>query len=83
MYQILPVRRYLIPTPSTKGEGGIEPTSPMISKKVDSTNFNFGKPLELSIRCRKPVELMSKLCQVSMATDLHEGVFSKILLKND
>ena len=43
----LPVRRYLV-----------EPAPAMISKTVDSTNFNFGRPLGLSTRGRKPVELM-------------------------
>ena len=53
----------------------------MISKMVDSTNFTFGSPLELSMRGRKPVDLMIKSCQVSMATDVHKGVLSQILLK--
>ena len=53
----LPVRRYLVPTPSTKA--GEELSRPRkISKTVDSTNFNFGRPLGLSIRGKKPVELM-------------------------
>ena len=42
----LPVQRYLVPTPS------------MISKKVDLTNFNFGRPLGLSMRGKTLVELM-------------------------
>ena len=47
----LPVRRYLLPTPSMKE---VEPTPlPMISKTVDSTNLNFGRPLGL--RGRNPV----------------------------
>ena len=50
----------------------------MISKTADSTNFSSGRPLELSMRGRKPVES----CQVSMATDLQKGVLSQILLKN-
>ena len=55
----LPVRRYLVLTPSTKGGGGgSRPPPPMISKTVDSTNFNFGRPLGLSMRGKKPVELM-------------------------
>ena len=43
------------------GGGGIELTSPpppMISETVDSTTFNFGRPLGLSMRCKKLVELM-------------------------
>ena len=53
----LPVRRYF----GTKGEGGggwLSRPSPMIPKTVDSTNFNFGRPLGLSMRGKKPVELM-------------------------
>ena len=38
--------------------GGVEPTPPMISKTADSTNFNFGRPLELYMRGRKLVKLM-------------------------
>ena len=37
-------------------EGGWAP--PMISKTADSTNFNFGRPLGLSMRGRKQVEIM-------------------------
>ena len=51
----LPVQRYLVPIPSTKGG---EPTPPMISKTVDPTNFNFGRTLGLSMRGKKRVELM-------------------------
>ena len=40
-----------------KGGGGLS-QPPMISKTVDSTNFNSGRPLELSMRGRKPIELM-------------------------
>ena len=41
----LPVRRYLVPTPSTKGEGGgAGGVEPMFSKTADSTDFNFGWP---------------------------------------
>ena len=42
------------------GGGGeeVQPTSPMISKMVDSTAFNFGRPLGLSRRGKKLVELM-------------------------
>ena len=41
------------------GGGVLEPTlRPMISKTVDSTNFKFGRPLGLSMRGRKPVELI-------------------------
>ena len=58
----LPVRRYLVPTPFYEGGGGggggVEPTLPMIPKTVDSTNFNFGRPLGLSMRGKKTVELM-------------------------
>ena len=32
--------------------------APIISKTVDSTNFNFGRALELSMRGKKLVELM-------------------------
>ena len=43
-------------------QGRVESTPPpppqMISKTVDSTNFNFGRPLGLSMRGKKPVELM-------------------------
>ena len=54
----LPVQRYLVPTPSMKnGGGGVKPT-PMISKMVDSTTFNFGRPLGLSMRGKKLVKLM-------------------------
>ena len=42
----LAVRRYLVPTASA-----------MISKSADSTNFNFGRPLGLSMTGRKPVGL--------------------------
>ena len=42
-----------------RGGGGVEPNlPPMISKTVDSTNFNFGRALGLSMRGKKPVELM-------------------------
>ena len=51
----LPVRSYLVPTPM---KGGVEPTPSMISKTVNSTNVNSGRPLELSTKGRKPVELM-------------------------
>ena len=60
----LPVRRYLVPTPSTKGGGGgggeeeVEPTPTMISETADSTNFNFGRQSGLSMKGKKPVELM-------------------------
>ena len=58
----LHVRRSLVPTPFTKGGGGKgatpTPTPTMISKTADSTNFNFGRPLGLSMRGKKPVELM-------------------------
>ena len=41
-----------------RGEG-VEPPPPhMISKTVDSTNFDFGRPLGLSMRGEKPIELM-------------------------
>ena len=36
------------------GGGGVEPT-----KTIDSTSFNFGRPLGLSMRGRKPVELFA------------------------
>ena len=40
--------------------GGVEltPPPPMISKTVDSITFNFRRPLELSMRGRKLVELI-------------------------
>ena len=41
-----------MPTPSTKGEG----VEPMISKTVDSTTFNFGRPLGLSMTGKKKLE---------------------------
>ena len=44
----LPVPRYLVPTLSTRGRGVSRPS--MISKMVDSTNFNFGRPLGPSMR---------------------------------
>ena len=37
------------------GGGRVEQTPPMISKTVDSANFNSGRPLELSMRDRKLV----------------------------
>ena len=40
------------------GEGCWADPSPMVSKMVSSTNFNFGRPLGLSIRGKKLVELM-------------------------
>ena len=51
----LPVQRYLVPTPSTKGDGGgggggVLSRPLMISKTVDSTTFNFGR---LSMRGKK------------------------------
>ena len=50
----LPVRRYLVPTPSTKGGGGRGLSRPpMILKMVDSTTFTFGRPLGLSMRGKK------------------------------
>ena len=56
----LPVRRYLVPTPSCGGGGGGGgwPDPSMILKPLDPTNFNFDKPLGLSIRGKKLVELM-------------------------
>ena len=48
----------LLPAPSTKG-GRLRRPSSMISKTVQSTNFNFGMRLGLSIRDGKPVELMT------------------------
>ena len=39
------------------GEGFSRPL-PMISQTVDSTNFNNGRPLGLSMRGKKLVELM-------------------------
>ena len=50
----LPVRRYL----ARKGRGWLSRPSPMIPKTVDSTNVNFGRSLGLSMRGKKPVELM-------------------------
>ena len=43
---------YLVPTP-TKGGGGVEPTLPFGPETVDSTNFNFGRLLGLSMRGKK------------------------------
>ena len=51
----------------------------MISKTVDSTTFNFGRLLELSMRGKKPA--WSKSCQISIATDLCKVVFNRFLLK--
>ena len=51
---ILPIRRYLVPTPSSK-KVGVEPT-PLISKPAVSTNS--GRPLGLSVRGNSPVELI-------------------------
>ena len=41
-----------------EGGGGGLSRPPMISKTADSTNFNFGRPLELYMRGRKLVKLM-------------------------
>ena len=38
------------------GGGGGWSRPPMISKTVDSTNFNFGRPLGLSMRSKQLVE---------------------------
>ena len=40
------------------GGGGLSKLPLMISKTVDSTNVNLGRILQLSMRGRKPVELM-------------------------
>ena len=40
------------------GGGRVSRPPSMISKTVDSTNFKFGRPLGLSMRGRKLVELM-------------------------
>ena len=55
----LSVRRCLVPTPSTKGggEGLSRSPPPMISETVDSTTWNFGRPLGLSMRGKKLVNL--------------------------
>ena len=65
---ILTVRRRVLLNPSCtkvfgihtfyEGGGGIETSPPMISKTADSTKFNFGRPLGLSMRGKRPVELM-------------------------
>ena len=75
----VPERRYLVPTPSTRGGGGNPNPSSMISKTVEPTNFNFGRPLGLSMRGEKPVKLMISVLSGSMATDLHKGVCSQIV----
>ena len=61
----LPVRRYLVPahlvpvhTNGGREGGGGWADSLMISKKVDSTNFNIGKPLGLSMRGKKMLVFM-------------------------
>ena len=46
-----PVWKHLVLTPSTREGGWADPL--MIVKKVDSTNFNFGRPLWLSMRGKK------------------------------
>ena len=55
----LPVLRHLLPTLSTKGGGwgwaDGWANSTMISKTVDSTNFNFGRPLRPSMWGKKLV----------------------------
>ena len=48
----------LFGTKPRKGGGGGLSQPPMISKTVDSTNFNSGRPLEVSMRGRKLVELI-------------------------
>ena len=42
----------------TKGEIGGLSRQPMISETVDSTTFNFGRPLGQSMRGKKLVECM-------------------------
>ena len=63
---------------------GVEPTPPppMISKTVDPTNFNFGRPLGLSMRGKKTdgVDDLS-LDRFPLATVLFDCVFDQILLK--
>ena len=72
----LPVRGYIVHTPSTRGGGGGGGTNPPIISKTGS--------LELSMRGRKLVELMiSNSFQISMATDLIKGVLRQIFLEND
>ena len=56
------VWRYLVPTPSTKrggggGVGSVHPP-PFDLENARLYNFNFCRPLGLSMRGRKPVELM-------------------------
>ena len=43
-----------------EGGGGVELTAslPIISKMADYTNFNFDRPLGLSMRGKRPIELM-------------------------
>ena len=52
------VRRYLVPTPSTKGGGGGCEPIPHDLETVDSTTFNFGRPSGLPMRGKELVELM-------------------------
>ena len=47
----LPVRRYLVPTPSTKRGNVSRP--PMIPETADFTTLNFCRPLGLSMRGKK------------------------------
>ena len=70
----LPVRRYLLPL------WGVS-RPPMISKTVDSTNLNFGRPLALSMRGRKNggVDDLSLARFPWQLIDL----LDQILLKND
>ena len=57
----------------------------MISKTVDFTNLNFGRPLGLSMKGKKKttgkVDDLISLVRFFMATNLCEGVFNQILLK--
>ena len=55
----------------------------MISKTVDPTNFNFGRPLGLSMRGKKSggVDDLSLVRFPLHAIVLFEGVFDQILLK--
>ena len=68
----LPVRRYLLLTPSTKGGGGGGGRG-----GYDLENGRLYRvQLWQIIRTISP-----KSCQVSMATNLRKGVFSQIFLK--
>ena len=57
--KVIPLRRHLVPTPSTKGgAGGVERTPSYDLENGKFYKLQLCRPLGLSMRGKKPVELM-------------------------